>query len=76
MTATIIAMEFLPVDKVPAHSLMVDDHILVDGEIVLVTAVMDGEDDTIIVEYADDYDEVNDFTIDYDAMISIYMLFD
>ena len=35
-----------------------------------------GEDDTIIVEYADDYDEVNDFTIDYDAMISIYMLFD
>ena len=41
MTATILDMEFLPVDKIQANDLMKDDYILVDGEIVLVQSVID-----------------------------------
>lgn len=75
MTATINAMEFLPVDKIQANDLIQDDYIMVDGEIVLVQAVIDNGD-TVIVEYLDDFDELCDFEIDYDAMITTYMLFD
>ena len=75
MTATILDMEFLPVDKIQANDLMKDDYILVDGEIVLVQSVIDNGD-TVIVEYLDDFDELADFEIDYDAMITTYMLFD
>ena len=76
MTATINAMEFLPVDKVPANSLMPEDYIMVDGEIVLVKEVYDGEEDKIIIEYVDDYDELGEIALNYETMLNIYMLFD
>ena len=75
MTATIFSMEFLPVDKVPAYTLEPNDHIQVDNEIVLVSAVIDN-DDTVIIQYLDDYDELGEIEIGYDIMMNIYMLFD
>lgn len=68
-------MDFLPVDKIPANTLEPNDYIMVNNEIVLVQAVYDNED-TIIIEYLDDYDELGEIEISYDAMLNIYMLFD
>ena len=76
MVATMIAMEFLPVDKIPAHSLMVDDYINVDNDIVIVKDIYDGEDDKIVIEYLDDFDELGELVVNYDTMLNIYMLFD
>ena len=75
MTATMLSMEFLPVDKVPAYTLEKDDYINVDNEIVLVQSVVDN-DDTVIIQYLDDYDELGEIEIGYDIMMNIYMLFD
>lgn len=75
MTATMLSMEFLPVDKVPAYTLEKDDYINVDNEIVLVQSVIDN-DDTVIIQYLDDYDELGEIEIGYDIMMNIYMLFD
>lgn len=75
MVATINTMDFLPVDKIPANTLEPNDYIMVNNEIVLVQAVYDNED-TIIIEYLDDYDELGEIEISYDAMLNIYMLFD
>lgn len=75
MTATMLSMEFLPVDKVPAYTLEKNDHISVDNEIVLVQSVVDN-DDTVIIQYLDDYDELGEIEIGYDIMMNIYMLFD
>lgn len=76
MSATIFSMEFLPVDKIPAYTLEANDYIHVDNDIVLVKAVFDNDDDTVTIQYLDDYDEVGEFVIQYDALLSIYMLFD
>ena len=70
-----LSMEFLPVDKVPAYTLEKDDYINVDNEIVLVQSVVDN-DDTVIIQYLDDYDELGEIEIGYDIMMNIYMLFD
>lgn len=75
MTATMLSMEFLPVDKVPAYTLEKDDYINVDNEIVLVQSIIDN-DDTVIIQYLDDYDELGEIEIGYDIMMNIYMLFD
>lgn len=75
MTATIFSMEFLPVDKILAYNLEKDDYIQVDNEIVLVNAVIDN-DDTVIIEYLDDFDELGEIELPFDLMMTTYMLFD
>lgn len=75
MTATIISMEFLPVDKIPAYTLEPNDYINVDNDIVLVQAIIEN-DGSVIVQYLDDFDELGEIEIDDDVMITTYMLFD
>ena len=47
-----------------------------DNDIVIVKDIYDGEDDKIVIEYLDDFDELGEIQVSYDTMLNIYMLFD
>ena len=75
MTATMLDMEFLPVDKIPAYTLEPNDYINVDNEIVLIHSIIENEG-SVTIQYLDDYDELGEIDIDDDVMITTYLLFD
>jgi len=70
MTATITNMELVWADKLTPGSLMVDDLIKVDGELIEIISIdSDATGDNYLIEYADAYGERDELIISHDAYI-------
>jgi hypothetical protein len=74
MTATIINMDLVWADKLTPGSLMIDDLIKVDGELIEVLNIeSDATGDNYFIEYSDVYGEQDTITIAYDAYVDLYV---
>jgi hypothetical protein len=77
MTATITNMELVWADKLTPGSLMVDDLIKVDGELIEIISIdSDATGDNYIIEYADAYGERDELTISHDSYVDLYVYID
>jgi hypothetical protein len=74
MTATITNMELVWADKLTPGSLMVDDLIKIDGELIEIISIdSDATGDNYLIEYADAYGERDELTISHDAYVDLYV---
>jgi hypothetical protein len=74
MTATITNMELVWADKLTPGSLMVDDLIKVDGELIEIISIdSDATGDNYLIEYADAYGERDELTIPHDTYVDLYV---
>jgi hypothetical protein len=74
MTATITNMELVWADKLTPGSLMVDDLIKVDGELIEIISIdSDATGDNYLIEYADAYGERDELTISHDVYVDLYV---
>jgi len=74
MTATITNMELVWADKLTPGSLMVDDLIKVDGELIEIISIdSDATGDNYLIEYADAYGERDELTISHDTYVDLYV---
>jgi hypothetical protein len=74
MTATITNMELVWADKLTPGSLMVDDLIKVDGELIEIVSIdSDATGDNYLIEYADAYGERDELTISHDVYVDLYV---
>jgi hypothetical protein len=77
MAATIMNMELVWADKLTPGSLMVDDLIKVDGELIEIIEIdSDSTGDNYFIEYADAYGEQDTITIAHDAYVDLYVYID
>jgi hypothetical protein len=74
MTATIINMDLVWADKLTPGSLMIDDLIKVDDELIEVRNIdSDATGDNYFIEYTDVYGESDTVTISHDAYVDLYV---
>jgi hypothetical protein len=74
MTATITNMELVWADKLTPGSLMVDDLIKIDGELIEIISIdSDATGDNYLIEYADAYGERDELTISHDVYVDLYV---
>jgi hypothetical protein len=74
MTATINSMELVWADKLTPGSLMVDDLIKVDGELIeIINIDSDSTGDNYLIEYSDTYGERDTITIAHDVYVDLYV---
>jgi hypothetical protein len=74
MTATINTMELVWADKLTPGSLMVDDMIKVDGELIEIIDIdSDATGDNYLIEYADAYGERDTINIAHDSYVDLYV---
>ena len=74
MTATINNMELVWADKLTPGSLMVDDLIKVDGELIEIISIdSDATGDIYFVEYTDVYGERGEVAIPHDLYVDLYV---
>ena len=67
-------MELIWADKLTPGSLMVDDLIKVDGELIeIINITSDGPGDNYFIEYADAYGERDEITIAFDTYVDLYV---
>ena len=74
MTDTITNMELVWADKLTPGSLMENDLIKVDGELIEVLSIAtDPSGDNYFIEYADTYGEQDELVISYDSYVDLYV---
>lgn len=74
MTATINSMELVWADKLTPGSLMVDDLIKLDGDVIEIVSIdSDSTGDNYFIEYTDPYGEQDTITIAHDAYVDLYV---
>jgi hypothetical protein len=74
MAATINNMELVWADKLTPGSLMVDDLIKIDDELIEVVDInSDSTGDNYFIDCIDSYGEPNTFTIAHDAYVDLYV---
>ena len=74
MSATIKNMELVWADKLTPGSLMVDDLIKFDGELIEIIDInSDSTGDNYFIDCVDSYGEPNTITIAYDAYVDLYV---
>ncbi len=74
MTATINNMELVWADKLTPGSLMIDDMIKVDDELIEIISIdSDATGDNYTIEYADVYGETDSVTIAHDSYVDLYV---
>jgi hypothetical protein len=77
MTATINNMELVWADKLTPGSLMVDDLIKIDDELIEVIEInSDSTGDNYFIEYADSYGERDTLIISHDTYVDLYVYID
>ena len=77
MTATINNMELVWADKLTPGSLMVDDLIKIDDELIEIIEInSDSTGDNYFIQYADAYGERDELTIAHDAYVDLYVYID
>ena len=77
MTATINNMELVWADKLTPGSLMVDDLIKIDDELIEIVSIdSDATGDNYMIEYVDAYGERDELTISHDAYVDLYVYID
>ena len=74
MTATINNMELVWADKLTPGSLMIDDMIKIDNELIEVISIdSDATGDNYTIEYADVYGESDTAIIAYYTYVDLYV---
>lgn len=74
MSATIKNMELVWADKLTPGSLMVDDLIKVDDELIEIIDInSDATGDNYFIDCVDAFGEPNTITIAYDAYVDLYV---
>ena len=74
MTATMNAMELVWADKLTPGSLMIDDLIKLDGDVIEIVGIeSDATGDNYFIEYVDPYGEQDTITIAHDAYVDLYV---
>ena len=77
MNATIACMEWRCVDTILADTLEIGDYIVdPDGQVAEIIDIVDSDGDALLLSTSDDYGDLCEWSISYDAMIEIYWLFD
>jgi len=77
MTATMNNMELVWADKLTPGSLMVDDLIKVDDELIEVIEITsDSTGDNYFIDCVDVYGEPNTITISHDSYVDLYVYID
>jgi hypothetical protein len=77
MSVTINNMELVWADKLTPGSLMVDDLIKVDGELIeIINIDSDATGDNYLIDYADVYGERDTITIAHDVYVDLYVYVD
>jgi len=77
MSVTINNMELVWADKLTPGSLMVDDLIKVDGELIEIIDIdSDATGDNYLIDYADVYGERDTITIAHDVYVDLYVYVD
>ena len=67
-------MELVWADKLTPGSLMVDDLIKVDGELIeIINIDSDSTGDNYLIEYSDTYGERDTITIAHDVYVDLYV---
>lgn len=74
MTATIANMELVWADKLTPGSLMIDDMIKIEGELIEITDInSDATGDNYFIDYVDVYGESDTAIIAHDAYVDLYV---
>ena len=74
MTATINAMELVWADKLTPGSLMVDDLIKIDDELIEIIEISsDSTGDNYFINCVDVYGDSDTITIPYDTYVDLYV---
>jgi hypothetical protein len=74
MAATIMDMELIWADKLTPGSLMIDDMIKIDDELIEIISIdCDKTGDNYTIEYADAYGEQDTTVIAHDAYVDLYV---
>ena len=74
MPVTIRNMELVWADKLTPGSLMIDDMIKVDGDLIEIISIdCDATGDNYFIEYADAYGEQDEIIIKHDAYVDLYV---
>jgi hypothetical protein len=74
MAATINNMDLVWADKLTPGSLMIDDMIKVDDELIEIISIdSDATGDNYFIEYADVYGESDIVTIAHDTYVDLYV---
>ena len=74
MTATINNMELVWADKLTPGSLMIDDMIKIDDELIEIISIdSDATGDNYTIEYSDVYGESDTATIAHDTYVDLYV---
>jgi hypothetical protein len=74
MTATINNMELVWADKLTPGSLMIDDMIKIDDELIEIVSIdSDATGDNYFIEYADVYGESDTAIIAHDTYVDLYV---
>jgi hypothetical protein len=77
MTATMNNMELVWADKLTPGSLMVDDLIMVDDELIeIINISSDSTGDNYFIDCVDVYGEPNTITIAHDSYVNLYVYVD
>jgi hypothetical protein len=77
MTATINNMELVWADKLTPGSLMVDDLIMVDDELIeIININSDSTGDNYFIDCVDVYGEPNTIIIAHDSYVNLYVYVD
>jgi hypothetical protein len=77
MAATINNMELVWADKLTPGSLMVDDLIMVDDELIeIINISSDSTGDNYFIDCVDVYGEPNTITIAHDSYVNLYVYVD
>jgi hypothetical protein len=77
MAATIMNMELVWADKLTPGSLMVDDLIMVDDELIeIINISSDSTGDNYFIDCVDVYGEPNTITIAHDSYVNLYVYVD
>ena len=77
MPATINNMELVWADKLTPGSLMVDDLIKVDDELIEIIKInSDSTGDNYFIEYADAYGERDELILAHDSYVDLYVYVD
>ena len=74
MSATMKNMELVWADKLTPGSLMVDDMIKIDGELIEIISIdSDATGDNYFIDCVDVYGERDTITIAYDTYVDLYV---
>jgi hypothetical protein len=77
MAATIANMELVWADKLTPGSLMIDDLIKIDDELIEIIDInSDSTGDNYFIEYADSYGERDTLILAHDTYVDLYVYID